>query len=259
MKIFVLLLVFSVLLITTAFFPFYVKTESVMCEGMVIEATNDVGFIKIEAGKGAERIYSWSGGKEHVILWRRWSRWLGSLGLYSPGGNKPVHMVLEESQQHFCSEQELFDWLNFERNVYKWVYTSNGLIVGWRVSEASMRGYHAIVHATVYQAYINGKKPENLAGARNDLICVSFPNGKKENLPKPGRVIPSEPKMVNNRLYSGKALDLMKEHNISPKDVERDIKEGKITDKDDDFGWTYFWNGRVVVLDKDGRVILVYL
>lgn len=109
--------------------------ELVMNQGMVIEATNDRGTIIIEAGKDLERIYAWDDRRTKVSMWARKKRWLGSLGIYNPQGGREVHTVVEEGQQHFCSEEEALEWLAWQDKRFHYVYTSDGLVVGWYTSQ----------------------------------------------------------------------------------------------------------------------------
>jgi hypothetical protein len=252
-----------IVIVTTAFFPFHITTESAMLEGMTIEATNAGGTIKITAGKGTWRTYCWSRGEERVELWRRWQRWFGSKGLYHPSGAKlRLHLVIEEGQQHFCSEQEALEWLIYyyfdPTKQLSWAYSSDGLVVGWRETGGRLTGasdFYA-VSVDVWQIYINGQKPTNLLGAVNDRIRVSSDDELKVASPKIGAFVPSKPKVINQRVYSGRAVDLMKERGITADRVEKVIKNGELIDSRGGMrAFMYKTGGSIVVLDNDGRVI----
>lgn len=242
--------------------------ESVMTKGMTIEATNKAGMIRIVAGEGLQRTYDWNSHKKRVRLLSRTSRWLGSLGMYHPGGGKDVNLVTQEGQQHFCSEQEAIEWLKWQKYRFDWVYNSDGLVVGWYVSGSQKKEpdeYYSI-NVEVWQIYISGKKPSDLAGAENDKIHIEMPYKEKVSPPNISGFTPSKPQVINNRLYAGKALDFMKEQNILPKDVEETIIKGLQNKEGGDVlqpGWDYYWLHRkfsgsiIVVLDSNGRVVRV--
>jgi hypothetical protein len=90
--------------------------EMVMSEGMVIEAINNNGRIKVQAGKGMKRVVYIDNQRVDLEMISRSKRWNGSLGAYSPGGGDPIHIVIEEGQQHFCSINEAMEWLDWQDN-----------------------------------------------------------------------------------------------------------------------------------------------
>ena len=235
--------------------------ESVMTKGMVIEASNIFGRIRIEAGEGTRRMFSWDGGSESVRLMKRGSRWYGSLGLYHPGGNPSVHLVVDEGQQHFCSENEANEWLLFRRDRMNWACSSNGLVVGWYKTKKPDRDYWAVI-VEVWQVYIKGQMASNLRA------CTTRSVQNTEGAPRASgedhsAFIPSEPRLINGRLYSGRAQDLIAERGITPADVEATIADGKrLQIAPPTPGWAYY-NRRtkdgmlIVILDDSARVILL--
>lgn len=236
-----------------------VQTEAVMTEGMTIEATNSFGTIKIKAGKGRERTFFWEGKKETVRLWKRPSRWFGSLGLYHPGGGRRVHLVAEEGQQHFCSVQEATEWLLLDHYRMNWVCTSDGFVVGWYKTEMPKKDYWAVI-VEVWQIYVNGEKPDGLSFPFDHTLRVDgSPPQHTES-----KFIPSEPKEINSRLYSGWVLDVMLERKITTKDVEEILSKGrgeKLSNIPQRELWIYSEkiNGRwiSIVIDETGRVVEV--
>ncbi len=237
-------------------------TEMAMCKGMVVEATNENGTILIEAGEGTERTYQWNRRERALRLQKRHDRWYGSMGMKTPVTGKPVHFVLQEGQQHFCSEKEVLEWLVWSDRDYKWVYTSDGFVVGWNSAKLKRKGYDCALHVDVWQIFINGKRPANLPGAENDRVQVTVPEDAK--LPVAGLFIPSKPEVINGRLYSGKALDFMKEKDIPSEYVEKAITLGRQMEiESSPPGWAYYWwekflrGSIIVVLDGDGRVVRV--
>ena len=231
-----------------------------MSNGMIIEATNSNGVISIKAGEGLERTYSWNDKKETVRLRARKERWYGSFGAYRPTGVENVHMVVEEGQQHFCSEQEAIEWLGWQNDRMQYVYTPDGLVVGWYTSEDPNSSWVAL-SVRVWQFYISGSKPRSLAGARSDHLRVKFQN-EPSQLPKVGNFVPSKPQKINGRLYSGKAIDYMSEQaiDITPSLVEKTIAEGEKWQNGEYVNYNNAmsdYNFMWVELDKTGRVVLL--
>jgi len=226
---------------------------------MIIKATNDSGTIIIKAESGLERIYEWIGGRAKVKLIPRKERWYGSLGIYNPGGGGRIHTVVEEGEQYFCSEKEALEWLSWKDERMHYVYTSDGIVVGW-YTDADPNSTQIALSVELWQFYVLGKKPRGLSGARNDLVLVSYSNESPSTSRPADRFLPSKPKIIGGRLYSGKSLDYMKEREMAPTDVEDVISNGKIIQHgayttyirlDDPFD--ILW----VKIDKDGRVVLV--
>lgn len=238
-----------------------VQSESVMTKGMTIEASNTFGRIRIEAGEGTRRTFSWDGGRESVRLLTRRSRWHGSLGLYHPGGNPRVHLVVEEGQQHFCSENEANEWLLRGQDRMNWACSSDGLVVGWYKTKKPDRDYWAVI-VEVWQVYIKGQKPSYLSACASRSVQITGANvaltGKDHSA-----FVPSEPQVINGRLYSGKAQDLMAERGVTPADVEATIAEGKMLQiTPPNPKWTYYYRRTkdgmlIVILDDNARVVLL--
>ena len=111
--------------------------EMVMSEGMVIEAINNNGSIKVQADKGMKRVVYIDNQRLNLDMIPRSKRWNGSLGAYCPGGGDPIHIVIEEGQQHFCSINEAMEWLDWQDNRMNYVYTSDGLVVGCEIHSNS--------------------------------------------------------------------------------------------------------------------------
>ena len=100
----------------------------------------------------------------------------------------------------------------------------------------------------IWQFYINGEKPEKIHGSADDKINVFFKNGLSQNFPHVGKFNPSRPKMINSYLYSGKAVDLMKEKKRSHVDIEKVIKFGKLIREGHYL--TYYAKGEKLILSK---------
>lgn len=241
--------------------------EMVMTPGMTISATNLNGTIGIKAGEGLERSYFWDNKQITVKMLPRNERWLGSLGAYSPGGGIDVHAVVEEGQQHFCCEKEALEWLSWRNEVLDWIYTHEGLVIGYRSAKNPIEN-RFFLHVYVWQFFINGQMPKNLPGAKTNRIAVSYGENVFPRRPPPGKFTPSKPKRINGRLYSGKSIDYIQEKGASPDVIEKVIQFGKKDQRGnyfvyynfgEDFGEDIgsFKDANWVKTDRDGRVVLI--
>ncbi len=157
----------------------YNRVETVMSEGMIIEATNSLGTIKITAGKGYKRSYFWEGGVRTVNMKPRTDRWYGKLGIYYPGdgdhwenNNGITRAVLEEAELYFDSLDEAMEFLahTSRRNIT--VYNDKGLAVSWSKSLKPNSDSGGVLHVDVWQIFIKNKRPVKLPGAFNDRIRI---------------------------------------------------------------------------------------
>jgi hypothetical protein len=232
------------------------NNEIVMSPGMVIKAVNDNGSITIEAGQGLDRTYKWDDRTIKVKMWERNQRWFGSLGLYNPGGGARVHTVVEEGQQHFYSEEDAIAWLAWQNDRFHYVYSSDGLVIGWYTTSMPDPSMVALC-VEVWQFYISGKKPTKLPGARDDLLSVSYRAGASPRQMQPGKFDPSSPKFIGGRWYSGKAIDIMQERKISVDAVEECITQGKSFKEGEYTLYARMSKEVWAMLDKNGKVVLV--
>ena len=227
--------------------------ELVMCEGMEISVhTHDP--ITITAINKIKRKYVTNNIDVTVNLIPREVRWYTSYGLYKPSGTRNLHMVLEEGQQHFYSEEGALHWLAIraKKRESNLRYTSDGLVVAWENPEG-------ILLVDVWQIYIQGKKPRALPGSSDSVITVSVPSEQSDSCVTVGEFTPSSPANIAGRLFSGRAIDLMKERGITAADVIGILENER--------GWEsggyviYISKGTVkpsvVVLDDKGVVITI--
>ncbi len=142
-----------------------------MSPGMRITATTSVGTIAITAVDELTRSYTWDGASRAVLMCPRTSRWYGSLGLYNPGAgdhwrdhNGIRRCCTDEGQQHFKTVEEAKKWI---KECGPFVYRDDGLLVRW---EKTLDREQLSVY--VWQILIDGKKPKQLPGSRNDQIVV---------------------------------------------------------------------------------------
>jgi hypothetical protein len=119
------------------------------------------------------------------------------------------------------------EWLDWQGNRLHYVYTSDGLVIGWEI-HSTINESNKSLRMQIWQFYINGEKPGKMHGAADEKINVSFKNGLSKESPPVGKFNPSKPKMINNYLYSGKAVDIMKEKKRSHIDIEKVINSGKL-------------------------------
>lgn len=148
--------------------------EIVMSPGMFITAMTSEGTIRIDAGKGLERSYTWEGATRSLEMLPRHERWYGSLGLYCPGPgehwkehNGITRAVVEEGQQHFSSEEQALAWL-VRRTWMSYVWRSDGLVVGWGKTLERRQ-----LNVEVWQITINGQKPTKLTGSQDEKILLT--------------------------------------------------------------------------------------
>ena len=156
-----------------------IKREIVMTKGMEITTETQTGIMKILAGDGFERRFSWDSCERTVILEPRDKRWLGDFGIYHGGFSIPevgywtwkecdgiARPVVTEGQQHFKSEDQALAWISSQKWIMP-VYTSDGLVVGWRkVPERKQ------LSVNITQIYINGSKPSKLKGSDDSKISI---------------------------------------------------------------------------------------
>lgn len=242
----------------------YGSNEFVMFSGMTINATNKNGSITIKAISKFEREFIWKDNNIKVSLVAREKRWYGSLGAYYSGGGRRIHAVIEEGQQHFCSESEALDWLIWRNEQLDYVYSSNGLVIGWYTQKDEKSDQIALA-VKIWQIYINGDKPNDINDSQNNMIEVRL-DDMIDNLPSSmtkSSFVPSKSTIIKGRKYSGKSIDYLNDPAIhgTPDLVEKTISTGgkKSYASNDDLTFYYllgdemFW----VLLDKDGSVILV--
>jgi hypothetical protein len=150
-----------------------------MQPGMIIEAENKNGKFSIEWLGPLEREYGWNGEKATRTLIPRKERFTGRLGAYDPAPASFItvlfrtRIVADDSILNFATMKEIEAKLYEGSAVSDWVYTDDGLVLGF--SESPDRHQVSI---DVYQFLLNGKKPNGIEGSRTELIKVRF---KDEN------------------------------------------------------------------------------
>lgn len=152
--------------------PIPAGAEVVMAPGSSITAETSTGTIKITAGKGLLRSYTWEGATRSVEMGAREKRWQGSLGIGWPGSgdhwkehNGISRGVLEEGQMRFTSVAAAMKWIKERAKWLPLVYRNDGLLVGFGKNLSRKQ-----LNVEVWQIYINGKKPTKLAGSQDAKI-----------------------------------------------------------------------------------------
>ena len=159
------------------------NNEVVLEDGTQLVAAAPWGRIKIEAGPGMRRVYTWRGHRRGVILEPRTERFAGSMGIHYEG-QPPVweaadgitNVDIEEGQRRFETVDDAMIWMQIRRLRYS--YTNDGLVVGWKP-----KGDTLVVE--LWQFYIDGEKPTSLPNADDTRIATG-----------PLEVVPQEMKPV---------------------------------------------------------------
>lgn len=143
-----------------------------MTPGMQIEVKTKAGELKIRHVDTFTREYTWDGQTKRFTHQPRKKRWLGSLGMYRPTGDRSMHAVLEEGQQHFESVGEAHSWIEKQKRHMDYAWNSDGLLVGWDEQKRPGDGYIAL-SVEVWQLYIRGVKARLKAGGSTNQLRVS--------------------------------------------------------------------------------------
>jgi hypothetical protein len=142
----------------------------VLKPGEQLIAKTPAGRIKIEAGPGRRRIYTWDGLRRGAILKPRTQPFPGETGkgLYFDG--KPAvwapakgitRLRAEEGQHNFDNVSDAKVWMQIRRLYY--VYNDHGLAVGWKRQGNTL-------HVELWQFTIGGQKPTHMPGANDAAI-----------------------------------------------------------------------------------------
>jgi hypothetical protein len=143
--------------------------ETVLRAGETIEATNNNGTVRISYVSPVRRKYEWDGRARTITLLARDEPFQGRLGLYEPAsswGLNPfeTRLVVQESIRHFRSMEEVEKALVESSRIMDWVYTSDGLVVGFGRSPARKQ-----INIDVWQVLVRGEKPRALKGSAKQV------------------------------------------------------------------------------------------
>src|SRR5699024_4520228 len=148
------------------------QNRAVLADNTEVTASTGNGIIKIEAGPGLRRIFTWKGKRRGVITKARTEPFGHdqALGLTFngkpdiwPEDTKVKKLRYEEGYWDFETESDAYVWAQIRRP--RFVYNSTGLAVGWR-------GKGDTLHVEVWQFLIDGKKPTHMRGAHDRRIIM---------------------------------------------------------------------------------------
>lgn len=153
-------------------------TGAVLSPRQSVEATNKNGTIKISYMTPIKRKYEWDGKTRVVKMIRRSEPFQGRLGLYNPAdswGLNPfeIRIVVEEAVRDFDNEDQIYAFLRQSSQIMDWVYTSDGLVIGFGRTPARNQ-----INVDLWQILLHGKKPSGLKEANpNAIRLISMPPG----------------------------------------------------------------------------------
>lgn len=143
--------------------------ETVLSRGQSVEMTNKNGTIKISYVSPTKRRFEWDSESRMVPMIPRMERFNGKLGLYEPADSlawpSVTRLVVEESVRNFDTESAIKTALIEGSAIMDWVYTNDGLVVGFGRTPARKQ-----IDVDVFQFLLRGQKPSDLAGARPNQI-----------------------------------------------------------------------------------------
>lgn len=245
------------------------KAEIVLCPGSSVTVMGEASALTVRATSLTTRVYQVEDFDFATDLIPRWQRWNGNLGLYRPAGNGDTHTVLEEGQQFFSNEDELYDWVEWAK---RWGgelhYTSDGLLLRWATKHraGNEEGPKRSLSVDVVQLMLRGEKPQGLGGADDAAFTVRNPDHGRCTVGAAmhSNFVASSPATVGGRAYAGWALDVMKAHGITAADVEATIAHGRAERFEGMTTYTWApegadWRKQFRVrLDSGGKVVFVF-
>src|SRR5262245_5579430 len=243
------------------------KAEIVLCKGSTVTVRGDSSVLTVGASSLTTRTYHVDGFDFAVELIPRWERWNGNLGIYRPSGSGDTHLVLEEGQQFFANEEELYEWIDWaQRWPGELEYKSDGLLMRWNFGERppGSDGPQRFLSVDVAQLMLRGGKPAGLSGANDAAFTIENPSQHcSVGAAMHSSFVASEPATLGRRAYAGWALDVMKAHGIQAEDVEYVIAHGQASDFDGKTGYLpppgrEGRQGFRVIVDAAGKVLRVF-
>lgn len=144
--------------------------ETVLSPGQSVEATNKYGTVRLSYVSPVKRKYEWDGKSRIVKMIVRDEPFQGKLGLYEPADSwvflsTKTRLVVQEAVRHFDNEEQIKAALIEGSAVMDWVYTNDGLVIGFGRSPARRQ-----INIDLFQFLLRGQKPSTLAGARPSNI-----------------------------------------------------------------------------------------
>ncbi|MES1927309.1 SH3 domain-containing protein [Salinisphaera sp. T31B1] len=145
--------------------------EVVLSDNTQLVADAPFGPIKIEAGPGLRRVFTWNDVRRGAVVEPRESRFAGSMGI-TYDGQPPVwqpaegvtQLEYEEGQRRFENMDDATIWMQIRRLHY--VYNNSGIVVGWQQNGDTLK-------VELWQFYIDGKQPTSMPNADDSAITIS--------------------------------------------------------------------------------------
>lgn len=166
-----------------------IATESVLSDGMKIFASTPNGKILIKGKNGFTRVYSGDSWSKTSTLIPRPTRWYGSLGLYDPADSSTMHgrLLVDEGRQFFSSESEALRYMQSLSGYYgNLTYNNRGLVIAYKVID--IEGGEPTRSLTLWQFYIDGKKPTTLRGAVDKNVKIEGGTIPETATPFPAKI-----------------------------------------------------------------------
>ena len=150
---------------------------AVLSPKQTIEATNNNGTVRISYVTQTKRKFEWDGRSRIIKMIPREEPFQGRQGLYEPAaswGLNPfeIRLVVEESIVEFENEGQIYAFLKQSSVYMDWVYTTNGLVVGFSRTPARKQ-----INIDVWQILLRGKKANGLKGAKDQAIRLISTRG----------------------------------------------------------------------------------
>jgi len=146
---------------------------AVLSPGQSIEASNKNGKVRISYVTSVKRKYEWDGRAKIIKMIPRKEPFSGRLGLYQPAsswGLNPfeIRLVAQEAAINFDNEDQIYAFLRQSSDYMDWVYTNNGLVVGFGRTPSRKQ-----INIDLWQILLHGQKPNGLIGAKPEHIVVT--------------------------------------------------------------------------------------
>ena len=150
--------------------------EIVLCTGSKVAVRGAGSTLTVGSTSLTTRSYVVDDFDLVIELIPRFQRWNGNLGIYRPAGQGDTHTIIEEGQQFFSNEEDLYQWIAWAR---RWGgelrYTSNGLLMRWQARHrgAEEAGPKRSLNVDVVQLMLRGRKPHGLQGADDAAFTIT--------------------------------------------------------------------------------------
>jgi hypothetical protein len=143
---------------------------TVLKPGQSITARNKFGRVRIVYVAPATRRFEFDGQSKTVRMTQRQEMFDGRSGIYDPADRlwpftSSLRIVCEDSDVNFDTVDQAYAFLYQGSEVEDWVYTPDGLVVGFGRNQARNQ-----INVDLFQILIRGKKPSGLKWARPAAI-----------------------------------------------------------------------------------------